>query len=163
MKPRRCWSDLSKKTLVREEGLQKGCRVIKTMMVIKNMKFKKNIWVFLFCLFFTESMSTSSRLTGNNMDGKDHFTKIDCISEVNIAINNWFLFFQKQNMLKFKNWACMTICVTCQSWATFSQWARLTTWCPAALGQCPDLFHREKCKDCCLSAPLTAFQFFLTL
>lgn len=74
--------------------------MIKTMLMIKNMKSRK---IFVFFFFFTEFLSMISPLTGNNMDGKDHFTKIDCISEVSIAINNWFLFFQKQNMLKFKN------------------------------------------------------------
>ena len=73
----------------------------------------------LLWFFPTDLMSTSSGslLTGNNMVGKDHFTKIDCISEVSRAINNWFLSFQEQNKLKFKNWAWMTICVTRQSWA----------------------------------------------
>lgn len=94
-------------------------------------------------------MSTSSRspLTGSNTVGKDHVTKIGCKSEGSGAIDNWFLSLLKQNMLKFKNWARMTICVICQSKATSTKQA----------GRALTLGERH------LSAPLTAFWVSLTL
>lgn len=80
---------------------------IKATLVIENRKLRENIYLLFVVVFSTDLMSTSSGslLTGNNMVGKDYFTKIDCISEVSRAINNWFLSFQGQNKLKFKNWA----------------------------------------------------------
>lgn len=86
----------------REQGRQKGVRRIQPVLAITNVKFKDNI---LFLFFFpTELMSTSSRspLTGSNTVGKDHVTKIGCISEGSGAIDNWFLSLLKQNMLKFQ-------------------------------------------------------------
>lgn len=131
----------------REQGRQKGVRRIQPVLAITNVKFKDDI---LFLFFFpTELMSTSSRspLTGSNTVGKDHVTKIGCISEGSGAIDNWFLSLLKQNMLKFKNWARMTICVICQSKATSTKRA----------GRALTLGERH------LSAPLTAFWVSLTL
>lgn len=80
---------------------------IKATLVIENTNSGKISISCLLWFFSTDLMSTSSGslLTGNNMVGKDYFTKIGCISEVSRAINNWFLSFQEQNKLKFKNWA----------------------------------------------------------
>lgn len=53
------------------------------------------------------------------------------LSSVWLSIVGFFLSFQKQNMLKFKNWAMMAIFVAL-SWTPHSSSQR-HTWCPAPL------------------------------